>query len=56
MNKTLEELKKEYSEIAGRWNGEDTKGEFEALDAKEIVEAIEELESKIKDYEASYEF
>ena len=52
----LKQLKEKYSEIAGRWNGEDNKGEFEAIDAKDILEMIEALEIKIKNFEADYNF
>lgn len=52
---TLKEIKEKFGQIAGAWNGDDSNGEFQAMDAKEIVEYVEELESKIKAYEADYE-
>jgi len=52
----MKELKEKFNEIAGAWNGKDDRGEFQSRDAQEIVEAIEELEKKIKQYESDYEF
>ena len=52
----LKQLKEKYAELAGKWNGKDNKGEFEAIDANDILEMIESLEIKIKNFEADYNF
>ena len=52
---TLKEIKTKFSEIAGHWNGDESSGEFQAMDAKEIVAYVEELETKIKAYNEAYE-
>ncbi len=50
-NKTLAELKAHFNEVAGKWNGDEPKGEDEAMMAKDIVDTIESLENQIKNYE-----
>jgi hypothetical protein len=58
MDKTLEQLKEQYSQIAGDWNGEDKSfqsggtvyTEDEALLATDIVDAIDHLENLLADF------
>ena len=51
MDDRLAELKKQFEEIAGRWNGKTPKGEDEALAATDILDLIESIENEEADYE-----
>ena len=49
-NKTLSELKSHFQELAGRWNGDEPKGEDQALMATDIVDTIISLEGQIDNF------
>ena len=50
MEKSLKEIKEKYSTIASAWNGEDRKGEDEALSAQDILDKIESIEQEKADW------
>ena len=50
-NKTLNEIIAHFNEIAGRWNGDEPKGEDEAMLAKDIVDTAESLKGQIENYD-----
>lgn len=51
MIEQLEKLKKHYEEVAGNWDGDTPRGEDEAMQANDIIDAIDNLINLLEDEE-----